>query len=69
MNMQKDNWEYDILEDLFDEADREKIWKLPISCILKADTIIWSGEENGNYSVKSCYRLLRGEVETNNSIH
>nr|GMD98846.1 uncharacterized protein LOC109177106 [Ipomoea batatas] len=67
--MQKDNWDAEILDDLFEEADREQIWRIPISRNLKEDTIIWNGEEKGNYSVKSCYRLLRGEVETNNNKH
>nr|GMD54193.1 uncharacterized protein LOC109164833 [Ipomoea batatas] len=66
-NHKMDNWDAEILDDLFEEADREQIWRIPISCNLKEDTIIWNEEEKGNYSVKSCYRLLRGEVETNNN--
>lgn len=43
--------------------------KIPIATNLQEDRIIWSGEENGSYSVKSSYRMLRGENTANSSFH
>nr|GMC87342.1 uncharacterized protein LOC109192286 [Ipomoea batatas] len=57
------------MDDLFDESDRDHILNIPISDSLKEDIIIWNGEDKGSYSVKSCYRLLRGETESTNNLH
>lgn len=69
MNMQMDNWDHEILEDLFEEADRMQILKIPITSNSQEDKIIWLGEESGAYTVKSSYRILTGVLEHDSSFH
>nr|GMC46892.1 uncharacterized protein LOC109176682 [Ipomoea batatas] len=68
MNVQKTDWDHEILEDLFNESDKEYICNIPISTTTHDDKIIWTGEDKGTYMVKSGYRILRGEVEPSNNL-
>ncbi|KAL8115417.1 hypothetical protein AgCh_022054 [Apium graveolens] len=56
-------WDEDILYDLFNERDRRLIMQIPLSLRNTGDRWTWMFEDKGNFSVKSCYRRLRGEVE------
>nr|GMD95770.1 uncharacterized protein LOC109177101 [Ipomoea batatas] len=44
LNIQKDNWDMEILEDLFEESDKEHIQNTPISCSAQEGKIIWTGK-------------------------
>ncbi|KAL8134495.1 hypothetical protein AgCh_009499 [Apium graveolens] len=55
-------WDDDILWDVFNKRDRSLIRKIPLSARRERDTWYWLPEERGMFSVKSCYRLLQGEV-------
>lgn len=56
-------WDDDILRDLCNERDRKMIQRIPIPLRQKDDTWFWLLESKGNFTVKSCYRRLRGEFE------
>ncbi|CAH9106024.1 unnamed protein product, partial [Cuscuta epithymum] len=61
LNSKGEDWDLDILKDLFNERDIDLIRSIPISNRLVEDRLIWSGEQNGCFSVKSCYRQVVGE--------
>nr|GMC71350.1 LINE-1 reverse transcriptase isogeny [Ipomoea batatas] len=63
MNDALDGWDEEILHDLFLERDMSLILKVPISLSKGRDIMYWEGEVDGQYSVKSAYRLLVGEKE------
>lgn len=56
-------WDSDILNDLFNERDISIIYQVPIPLRSRADSWFWLYEEKCDFSVRSCYRLLRGESE------
>ncbi|KAK8545753.1 hypothetical protein V6N12_026575 [Hibiscus sabdariffa] len=52
-------WKLDILHELFEEDQDERICSIPISRGVYIDDIIWRLEGSGCYTVKSGYRLLQ----------
>nr|GMD66540.1 protein BOBBER 1-like [Ipomoea batatas] len=50
------NWEEEILNDLFEQGDVEKILNIPLSNRDTPDYLYWGWDERGDYSVRSCYR-------------
>ncbi|KAL4323773.1 hypothetical protein GQ457_11G032890 [Hibiscus cannabinus] len=52
-------WKLDILHELFEEDQVERICSIPIANGTYADDIIWRLEGSGCYTVKSGYRLLQ----------
>lgn len=63
MNESKTRWDEDILYDLCNERDMLLIIQILIPIRQRIDTWYWLFENDGEFSVKSCYRQLRGEVE------
>lgn len=63
MDTKNRNWDVDILNDLFELEDIDHILSIPISYHPTEDKLIWQGEGNYAYSVKSCYRLLMEEKD------
>ncbi|XP_031099899.1 uncharacterized protein LOC116004105 [Ipomoea triloba] len=59
MNVQKTDWEVDILKDLFMETDVDHILKIPIAETLTEDKIVWMGDAKGKFTVRSCYNMLQ----------
>ncbi|CAH9085462.1 unnamed protein product [Cuscuta epithymum] len=55
-------WNYERINSIFNNEDKERILSIPISHHNKKDSYWWCGEENGNAYVKSCYRLLMGNI-------
>lgn len=51
-------WDMDILSDLFNSRDIEVILYVPLSHAQVEDFSMWSGEQKGNYFVRSGCRLL-----------
>lgn len=63
-NLLEDNhreWDIEVLQDICNERDRELIKQIPIPRISKDDSWFWLFDDKGEFSVKSCYRVLRGE--------
>lgn len=63
-------WEREILDDLFDPGDRDRILKTPISPDLEDDWY-WRFDAKGKYSVKNAYRNLtmQSNVYANSDDH
>ncbi|CAH9135001.1 unnamed protein product, partial [Cuscuta epithymum] len=57
-------WDRDLVFELFNPRDMSLILGLPLSQRDVPDRIFWPLEDKGNFSVKSCYRALVGEVNS-----
>ncbi|XP_019181633.1 PREDICTED: uncharacterized protein LOC109176682 [Ipomoea nil] len=57
---QKQGWDVDIIKDIFNQRDADLILNTPLSRSNRDDKLIWMGEDRGNFTVKSCYKLLPG---------
>lgn len=51
-------WDHDLVRDIFNERDTQKILSIPISQTLTVDSCCWLQGERGIYEVKSGYGLL-----------
>nr|XP_017239551.1 PREDICTED: uncharacterized protein LOC108212332 [Daucus carota subsp. sativus] len=54
-------WDADVLNDLFNERDRALIEQIPIPSRSRPDSWYWPLDDKGMFTVKSCYRSIRGE--------
>uniref|UniRef100_A0A803Q3L9 Reverse transcriptase zinc-binding domain-containing protein n=1 Tax=Cannabis sativa TaxID=3483 RepID=A0A803Q3L9_CANSA len=59
LTMDGKNWDYEIINDLFNDRDKDLILTIPISPSNSVDTWYWSKEVSGDYSVKSAYSLIQ----------
>lgn len=59
-------WDEEILLDLCNEHDMRLIKQVPIPLLSKEDSWYWLWEHKGDFSVRSCYRKLRGEIDCQN---
>ncbi|XP_019198077.1 PREDICTED: uncharacterized protein LOC109191858 [Ipomoea nil] len=57
MDQHTGTWDQDILTDIFDPEDVERILKIPVSPDYE-DLWYWYGDPKGEYSVKSGYRTI-----------
>lgn len=48
-------WNTDIISSLFNDDEKNLILKVPIPWFATTDSIFWSHEPSGEFSVKSCY--------------
>lgn len=55
-------WDDDILCDILNERDRELVKQIPVSGRKREDVWFWLFDNKGMFTVKSCYRKLRGEA-------
>lgn len=55
------SWDADILNDLLNERDIELIEQILIPIRNRPDSWYWSLDDKGVFTVKSCYRNIRGE--------
>ncbi|CAH9116622.1 unnamed protein product [Cuscuta europaea] len=62
LNSRRDVWDEDILKDLFNDRDIDLIRRIPLSNRVVPDRMIWAGEENRCFTVRSCYRRIVGEI-------
>ncbi|CAH9112535.1 unnamed protein product [Cuscuta europaea] len=62
LNTTRDGWDEDILKHLFNDRDIDLIRRIPLSNRVVPDRMIWAGEENGRFTVRSCYRRIVGEI-------
>uniref|UniRef100_A0A803Q469 Reverse transcriptase zinc-binding domain-containing protein n=1 Tax=Cannabis sativa TaxID=3483 RepID=A0A803Q469_CANSA len=58
-SVQSKSWDLDIVNDLFEERDKNLVLSIQLSENATADEWYWSKEANGFYTVKSTYRLLQ----------
>lgn len=68
MKVNGTGWDEELIDDIFEQEDRDNILNIPLPISGHKDKIIWSKEEKGVYSVKSCYRALIGEVRLDPSL-
>ncbi|KAK9010399.1 hypothetical protein V6N11_036909 [Hibiscus sabdariffa] len=54
-------WKHDIIDNLFDTEDRDRICCIPLARPELQDKIVWRYDQTGEYSVKSGYEVLRNE--------
>lgn len=57
-------WDLDILNDIFEDRDKYQIMSIPLPVHQSQDKMIWKWEEKGDYSVKSCYQFLMGNMQS-----
>ena len=57
------SWDVEVVSDLFTDRDKKLILQIPIPIRDKEDSWYWALEDKGVFSVKSCYRKIRGEYD------
>lgn len=62
LNENQTRWDMEVVSDLFNERIKQLIVQIPIPIREKNDSWYWMLENEGNFSVKSCYRKIRGEL-------
>ena len=62
MNLAQNEWDKDLLNDIFDERDANLIQSIPINSD-EADSWYWKNEKLGMYSVISAYKALQDDRE------
>lgn len=55
-------WDDDILDDILNERDKKLARQIPLSRRRRDDSWFWLLGDKGKFTVKSCYRKLRGEA-------
>lgn len=63
MDLENRKWDEKILVDICNERDRNLIRRIPLSNSQENDEWMWLPEDKGCFTVRSCYRLLQGEIE------
>lgn len=69
LNTEQNQWDVDLLRDVFEERDVNLILAIPIN-VDSADTWYWKKEKMGHFSVKTAYSLvqeLRGVQRTSDN--
>lgn len=56
-------WDKEILDDLCNERDKKLIQQVHIPIRKRADSWYWLFSDTGKYTVRSCYRKIKGENE------
>ena len=51
-------WDYDVVADIFNTRDRDLILKIPLSNRRDEDVWFWLVDPHGQYTVRSCYKML-----------
>ncbi|KAL8134829.1 hypothetical protein AgCh_009733 [Apium graveolens] len=54
-------WDRQVIHDIVNNRDEELILKIPLPVGDRNDTWFWYLETEGNFTVKSVYRMLQGE--------
>lgn len=62
MTMDGQAWDDEILGELCNDRDRKLIYQVPIPLRSKPDSWFWLPDTKGGFTVRSCYRLIRGEA-------
>lgn len=59
-------WDVDAINDIFEQRDENLILSIPLPAIATQDKVIWAHEEDGRFSMKSCYKALTVEFPNTN---
>lgn len=59
MKLDGNQWESDIIEDLFDDRDKNLTYNIQLNPNKPKDTWYWMFELKGTYSVKSGYKEIK----------
>ncbi|KAM6589905.1 hypothetical protein CsatA_012510 [Cannabis sativa] len=59
LQMESKAWDVELLQDMFNDQDRDKILSIQLPDSLCFDSWYWAEETSGFYSVKSAYKLLQ----------
>jgi hypothetical protein len=62
-------WNYNLVNYYFDYDIVQEIIRTPIFHQVEEDALIWKAEKNGQYSVKSAYRLCVENIAENSHLH
>lgn len=63
------SWDEETIRSIFDSRDAELIMQIPLANQQTNDRIIWPLEENGRFSVKSCYRALSKDFREEDKVY
>ena len=64
MKVGRHEWDDDIINDLFNDREKDMIMQIPLSTSADRDALIWSHDRSGMFSVKSCYRALQTDLSS-----
>lgn len=56
-------WDTEILQDLFNQRDQECIYNTPYGGEGEVDMLYWNEDMTGMYTVRSAYRMIRSQKE------
>jgi hypothetical protein len=56
-------WKRSLVEEIFIADEVERICRMVISLNKQVDQLVWVGNKNGNFSIKSAYHLERHRIE------
>lgn len=57
VDLEKMEWDVDLIEQKFNEQDQKCILSIPLSWISPGDIITWAYSNDGKYSTKTTYML------------
>jgi len=60
-------WDEETIRIIFSERDANLIMSIPLPKQQMRDHVIWVVEDDGKFTVKSCYKALRGELRDSDS--
>ena len=59
-------WKIEVIDSLFIAHEAELIKSIPLSATLLANKIVWAETTNGNFTVKSAYKLAASLFKSTN---
>ncbi|KAK5844503.1 hypothetical protein PVK06_000643 [Gossypium arboreum] len=59
INNAERKWKRELIVNTFGEEDASRILRIPLARELHSDFMVWSGEQSGEFSVRSAYKLLQ----------
>lgn len=59
LKFDRQEWDVDLIRDLFNSKDQQQILKIPLSEDNTVDEIFWNNDASGNYSVRSAYKTIQ----------
>uniref|UniRef100_A0A803NUT6 Reverse transcriptase domain-containing protein n=1 Tax=Cannabis sativa TaxID=3483 RepID=A0A803NUT6_CANSA len=66
MQVDKLEWDNEVISDVLNDRDRELVWRIPLSSARRNDNWFWLQDSSGIFSVRSAYRL---QHEANNNVN
>ena len=59
LSSNSNEWNYQLLDQLFLNQEKEAIKKILVSMGMRPDKLIWHHDKRGQYSVRSGYKILK----------